>query len=533
MNIPSDSRAPDARPAAPQSLGMGGWSVYFIAKLLLAWQGTLNLHPLPNLAFAMLLLIPVSGQGRLRLRGLLAWAAALALLYHDSWLPPPDIALKQLSALQGFSLAYLMELAGRVLSLPVLAGMVVLLSGYWLLSRYLRLGAWVMIALLGLNGRQLWQDHAAGQAAAANPPAANAVAASAQTPDQQLGDFFRKEGQRMVKFDGPLADPGFDVLLLHVCSLSWDDLNAVGMDHGALLSRFDFVFSRFNTATSYSGPAALRVLRASCGQPRHSALYESAPDGCYLFENLAKLGFKTELTMNHDGSFDNFLKQLRVEGRLNLPLASQQGLPVGLRSFDNSPIYSDYAVLDRWWRARLQDGSPHVAAYYNSISLHDGNRIPDAPGLNANDSYKRRAGRLFSDLGQFIDQLEKSDRKLILLLVPEHGAALRGDKQQFSGLREIPTPRITLVPAAIKVIGGQGRPAQLRIDQPVSYTAISTILSRMMSKSPFGGDYQPGAYAQDLPITPYVSESSSSVLMQSGQRFLLQQEGGDWNPYPL
>ncbi|WP_434635053.1 cellulose biosynthesis protein BcsG [Chromobacterium sp. CV08] len=524
-------------PAAPLSLGLGAWSVYFIAKLLLSWQGTLNLHPLPNLAFALLLLIPVSGKPRLRIRAALALIAGAALLYHDSWLPSPEIALKQLSTLKGFSLHYLLDLAGRLLSLSLLTGAVILLCGYWLLSRYLRLGTIVVISLLGLSGRQLWQDRPQAPVAAVADSGAAAptvgAQAAAQTPDQQLAAFFDSEGRRSVKFQGPLADPGFDVLLLHICSLSWDDLRTIGLDKHPLLGRFDFLFSNFNSATPYSGPAALRVLRAGCGQPKHADLYRSAPDNCYLFQDLAALGFKTELTMNHDGSFDDFLKQIRTDGRLNQPLMSQQGLPVGLRSFDNSPIYSDYAVLNRWLEQRQQDGSAHVAAYYNTISLHDGNRIPSAPGLNTTDSYKYRANRLFADLSQFIDQLEKSHRKLILVMVPEHGAALRGDKQQFSGLREIPTPHITIVPAAVKVIGGQGHPSQVRIDQPSSYLAVSTILSRMMSKSPFGADYQPADFARGLPSTPYVSESASSIVMQSGKRFLLQQDGGDWTEYPV
>ncbi|WP_047249566.1 cellulose biosynthesis protein BcsG [Chromobacterium subtsugae] len=533
----SQSATPDTvAPAAPRSVGLGAWSVYFIAKLLLSWQGTLNLHPLPNLAFALALLIPISGKTRLRLRAALALLAGAALLYHDSWLPSPSMALQQLSTLQGFSFHYLLDLAGRVLSLSLLTGALILLCGYWLLSRYLRLGTIVMISLLGLSGRQLWQEQPRAPAAAvADSGAATAGAApnAAQTPDQQLAAFFKSEGQRMVKFQGPLADPGFDVLILHVCSLSWDDLRAIGMDQHPLLGRFDFLFSNFNSATPYSGPAALRVLRASCGQPKHSELYQSAPKECYLFEDLAALGFKTELTMNHDGSFDDFLKQIRSDGRLNQPLISQQGLPVGLRSFDNTPIYSDYAVLNRWLEQRQQDSSAHVATYYNTISLHDGNRIPSAPGLNTMDSYKYRANRLFADLSQFIDQLEKSHRKMVLVLVPEHGAALRGDKQQFSGLREIPTPHITIVPAAVKVIGGQAHPSQVRIDQPSSYLAVSTILSRMMTKSPFGADYQPAEFARDLPTTPYVSESASSIVMQSGKRFLLQQDGGDWTEYPV
>ena len=43
-------------------------------------------------------------------------------------------------------------------------------------------------------------------------------------------------------------------------------------------------------------------------------------------------------------------------------------------------------------------------------------------------------------------ELEASGRRAVVVLVPEHGAALRGDSAQIAGLREIPTPAITLVP---------------------------------------------------------------------------------------
>ncbi|QEL55086.1 cellulose biosynthesis protein BcsG [Chromobacterium paludis] len=523
----SETAAP-AREPAPA--GMGGWSFYFMAKFALAWLGSLNLHPLPNLAFALLLLLPAPRGWPRFARALLAWPAALALLYQDSWLPPPAQLLPQLASLRGFSLSYWLELAGRVLTPSLMTGIVILVCGYLLLSRHLRLGTLVTLTLLGLGGRQLWQERAPVMPVAAVATAGGAQAA-AQTPDERLAAFYRSEKQRRVQFQPLPAGPGFDVLLLHICSLSWDDLQAAGLDHHPLLARFDMLFTRFNSAATYSGPAALRVLRASCGQPSHAALYDPAPDNCYLFSNLAQLGFKIEATFNHDGSFDGFLKQIQSYGHLNQPLIDQQGLPVGLRAFDSSPIYNDYATLARWLQLRQQDSSPHVATFYNTISLHDGNRIPNKPGLSTDDSYRYRATRLFDDLNRFIDQLEQNHRKLILLMIPEHGAALRGDKQQFSGLREIPTPRITILPAAIKVIGGEGHPQQMRINQQVSYFAITTILSRMLQKSPFGADYQPEAYARDLPTTPYVAESSGYVMMQIGSRYLLRQSDGSWSDY--
>ncbi|MDC6625665.1 cellulose biosynthesis protein BcsG, partial [Leclercia adecarboxylata] len=99
--------------------------------------------------------------------------------------------------------------------------------------------------------------------------------------DNWLENFFKAEAARQTQFPPPSPQSAaFDVVVLNVCSLAWDDLDAVGLRDNALLQRMDVVFDRFNSATSYSGPAAIRLLRASCGQPRHQALYEPAPEQC-------------------------------------------------------------------------------------------------------------------------------------------------------------------------------------------------------------------------------------------------------------
>ncbi|MDF0604991.1 cellulose biosynthesis protein BcsG [Neisseriaceae bacterium TC5R-5] len=520
--VPTDSR--------PHSQGLAWWSLYFCAKLVLYWQGSLGLHIGLNLAFALLLLIPVYGPRKMRLRTLVASLLALVLLYYDSWLPSLLPMLSQLASLRDFSFAYWLELLGRLLSARSLLAGALLVLGYVLLNRYLRVSSLVIIALLVTAGQQ-WLQSESKPLIVAAAPQPERVPAIQQTPDAELQAFYRSESQRKVQFLPPAADSAFDVLLIHVCSLAWDDLREVGLDNSPLLSRFDFVFTHFNTATPYSGPAALRVLRASCGQTSHKGLYEPGNSQCFLFENLARLGFKNELLLNHDGHFDDFLSLLRKEGRLSLPLLSQQGQTVAQRGFDDSPIYDDYGMLKHWLEQRQQDQSSHIAAYYNTISLHDGNRLLDQPNLNSLDSYKARAHKLFSDLGLFIDDLERSQRKVILLLVPEHGAALHGDKQQFAGLRDIPTPAITIVPAAIKVIGGQGKPLPVRLDQPVSYLAISDILAQMLNRSPFGADYQPTSYSQKLPNTPFVAEDADNIVMQRGKQYLWRQSGGEWAGY--
>ncbi len=134
------------------------------------------------------------------------------------------------------------------------------------------------------------------------------------------------------------------------------------------------------------------------------------------------------------------------------------------RSFDDSPIYDDYSVLSRWWRERAANLAPRVVLYYNTISLHDGNK---AQGDHASSSYAARLARFTNDMGRVLDELRKSGRRMIVLFVPEHGAAVRGDRRQIPGLREIPTPAITRVPVGVVLLNAAQSPA--RVQQRVDY----------------------------------------------------------------
>src|SRR5207247_4595080 len=122
--------------------------------------------------------------------------------------------------------------------------------------------------------------------------------------------------------------PPFDVIFLHVCSLSWDDVKAMGLENHPLWQRFDIVMTRFNSAASYSGPAAIRINRATCGQSSHTDLYSPAPANCYLMSSLQQASFDPQILLNHDGHFDDFLKTVQAQGAANQTPLPISGLPV-------------------------------------------------------------------------------------------------------------------------------------------------------------------------------------------------------------
>lgn len=513
-------------PAGPAGLGV--WNAYFLAKLMLFWQGVIGFHPLENLAFAMALLVP--GTPTLHpWRSVIAWSLGIALAYYDSWLPPIGRAWAQAGQLASFSPTYLAELAGRFVNVEVVAMIVVAALTYLLLARWLRFTLLVMAMLAYLS-----------IVSSIRPPQEmNGPAVAAVAPDSQLRQFHELESARKVSLPKPTAgNVPFDVVLLHVCSLSWDDLQAMGLERHRLFSRFDILLTQFNAVASYSGPAAIRLQRAACGQQSHTQLYSPVSQDCYLVQGLQRAGFEPSLAMNHDGHFDDFLRSVQSQGGMEktVPM-SIEGIRVTQYSFDGSAIYDDAGVLDRWLATRAKQGSKRSILYYNTVSLHDGNRLSgESSGTRSLDTFKTRLTRLLDDLDGFIQSVDRSGRPTVVILVPEHGAAVRGDKMQIAGLREIPSPAITLVPVGVKISGHNARHdgKPVSVDKPSSFLALTELLARFLAKSPFDGDgFDVAAYVADLPETVFVSENEDVVLMRSGTGYKLKQGKADWIDYRI
>lgn len=528
--------------------GLGLWNLYFLAKFLLAWTGHLNLQVMPNLIFALVLLIPLAHPLLRRVRTLIAIPVAVALLYQDTWFPPFSRLLAQPGVLD-FSVDYIIELLGRFIDWQVCALLLLLIIGYAFLNQWLRLTTFTLLGLCWLSvGNvqallpQTLQTTETPVASASPGVAAPAVVSSEPddaTLNAYLEKFYQTEAQRKVDFTKPAVEPPpFDLLVLNICSLAWDDLDEVGMRNNPLLNQMDVIFDNFNSATAYSGPAAIRLLRASCGQVSHAQLYKATPDQCLLFEDLRKLGFTNELMLNHTGEFDGFLQEVRDQGHLPAPaLGASPGVPRAYVSFDGSPIWRDRDVLSKWWKHRLEQNTPHAALFYNTTTLHDGNRLVTADGGTQRADYSSRAQVLLDDLDAFINELKKSGRRVVVMVVPEHGAALHGDRMQISGMREIPSDSITHVPVGIKLInmGDDNQTSPVHVTQPSSYLAIAEIIARLYADPALseGQRIDWSKVLADLPQTAKVSENSGTVVLDyNGKPYVRIKENGGWLPYP-
>ncbi|WP_430390033.1 cellulose biosynthesis protein BcsG [Dyella sp. 20L07] len=523
---------------------MGLWNLYFIAKIYLASIGKLTPNWWLNLLFALGLIVPLRYRWQRISRLIIALLVGAALLYQESSLPPFSYVLRQIPALASFSPTYMMELARRVFTPAMVYIPLIALMVYAVVNRWVRVTTFVLLALLilpvwqgvgSLMARSATQANVTSNALSDTGMANAGATGSTGSFDEQLAAFHHSEKERRVAFSPMSSDSSaqFDIIVIHICSLSWDDLDVANMRDNPLFSRFDYVFKNFSSAASYSGPAAIRLLRASCGQDSHQDLYSSSPQDCHVFADLAAAGYDVQFLMNHDGHFDNFRGVVEREiGRADIQPQSSEGLPVVMKEFDGSPLVGDYDALAKWYQGRIEKSGGPVALYYNTVTLHDGNRMP-GNNLTSVQSYPIRLKKLLDDIDRLIDVIARSGRKAVVVFVPEHGAALRGDAGQISGLREIPTPRIIHVPVGVKLIGlaaGEQRqgPA-IAIDGPTSYLALSQLLSGLVANSPFRTDAPPLAqYAADLPQTRMVGENENTVTMGTPDGYVIHTPDGVW-----
>lgn len=222
------------------------WCLLLLVKAGLFFAGFMRFDPLWNLLFLGLVLAPVPGPIRARrwarvLRQVVIGAAAGLLLWHDSWLPPIYRAIEFLTDPKTApSLEFVLEFVARYLDWRVATAVAVLLAVSLLLqrSRVAMAGA-LAVTAFGVTAASATSLHQTDVPLAEN-----------------LERFRLAESARKVQFQAPPARaPEFDIILLHVCSLSWDDLDAVGLRDHEFLRGFDILFTNFNSVTSYSSMA--------------------------------------------------------------------------------------------------------------------------------------------------------------------------------------------------------------------------------------------------------------------------------------
>ncbi|OAT34794.1 putative inner membrane protein [Proteus myxofaciens ATCC 19692] len=542
-------------------------------KFVLLWYGYLNFDAFSNLLFIAFLIFPLPDNLLFKIRNWIAIPIGIILFYHDTWLPSFSTVLSQGSLLKQFSFDYLMELTANFINLKMIGVAFLLLVAYLFIEQWLRISVFIIAGVLWLNidgithfSQSMVPSVLANNAVSENnisnkeeinsasqsdvlvdkadAESANSFSLSSepinssspQSLDNWLTQFYKGEKKRMTTFPTKLSSDAqpFDILIINICSLSTADMAAVGLQGHPLWGNFDVLFKQFNSVSSYSGPASLRLLRASCGQGRHSELYDPTDTQCLLMDNLASLGFTKELALDHNGKFGNYLQEIQQLGDLNIEMQDQKGLSYQLTAFDGSKIYNDKETLSRWLQSREQSKDKRSVTFMNFVTLHDGNRFK---GENSTADYGKRAVTLLDNLNNFINELDKKGRKVMVVVIPEHGAALQGDKTQMSGLRDIPSQRITTVPVGIRFTGIEEKGPRYSptiVNKPSSYLAISEFISRNVDGEVFKqSTIDWNTLINKLPQTEKVNENQGTTVVEyQNQSYIKLGEQGEWIHYP-
>lgn len=531
--------------------GLGFWNVYFIFKFALVYLGYLNLNVLGNALLLLVLLLPLPSKGLRFVRTFGAVVVAVVLIYSESWLPGPASIMSNADNIAGFSLSYMAELAMDFINWTMLGWLAVLIIVYAIARHFVRLSVLTVGYFLVLAATPWWeslmapaveesplpqvaQTTTAAPAATAETAVGKNIPATSETIAKWYSAFLDYEKERVAVLPAGLnaKDTPFDIVIMNVCSLSNDDLEAAELQNHPVLSRFNIRFDHFNSATSYSGPATLRLLNAACGQPSHDGLYEGRRPECEIMNRLDQLGFKQHMFLDHAGKYDNYIDTMREKAGLTAPLESTGRYPVRYVGFDDEPIADTLALLRNWHKKTRKEKERSVTLF-NLIALHDGNRLPRQSHWEA---FKPRAQIMLDDLNKFFDELQRSGRKVMFVVVPEHGAAVRGDRVQAPRLRDIPSMRITEVPVLVKFFGLKDLPKdQIHVVGTTSYLALSTLIGKTLESNYFSAET--GAVTleeliKDLPETNPVSENAQSVVLTYKERDYIRQKDENWVVYP-
>lgn len=527
--------------------GAGLWNVYFIAKFALAFAGYLNLNLFYNALLFAWVVLPIRNRALNAIRTLIALAAGFSLIYSESWLPSVESIMANAGNVADFSLLYIAQLAVEAVNFKMVGCGFLILVSYLFIRDWVRVTAltvvymaWLAVSPLlpsllsqpatSCEGSVVAKNEEAPQNNAKGP--AQSGASDSASINKWLEAFYAHEKSRQTEFPISIADKTpFDILLINICSLATDDLEVSGLTDHPVLKNFDIYFDKFNSATAYSGPATMRLLSASCGQSEHTALYDGRRPDCELLTRLQALGYEQSLFMDHAGKFDSYIESLQSRVGLAASLSSQKSYKVRYMGFDDEPIYDDADVFNAWLKSVKASTPEHRSAtLMNLIALHDGNRLP---GASKSLDFKPRAQVLLDQIGELMTNIQASGRRVMVIVVPEHGAAVRGDKIQMARLRDIPSPHLTRIPVMVKYFGAKEAIKPVHVTEETSYLALSELISRSLDAKIFTGesDKTVRAITTDLPQTYAVSENANAAVIKFGNKHFVRLNKGEWLPY--
>ena len=475
----------------------------------------------------------------------------LLLLYHDSYLPmfTPQVVYEE----KGFS--GISELISTFITeyfdFSYFGLFLILFIAIFFLNDFLKITSFVMVGFITvsvLNISALSVSKEANSQAVQNVVADSADippqigTADSQSIENYLQTFLELERQRIVTLPSALPEQftPFDIVIVNICSMATDDIEASNLLKHPLFRTFDFSFETFNSVSSYSTPSSLRLLRSNCGQMTEAQMYKERRSECELITSLEQLGYQSDVYFDHNGKYGDYLKTLHDLGGLKDNIHDLSKLAVKYNAFDGSGIRSDADLFTAYINNVANNGSVNNITFMNLLSLHDGNRLA---GEKKSQSYAPRLKLKSKVLNKgCFKRLDAS----ISSVAMEHGAAIRGDKMQIAKLREIPTDKITRIPVGVSFLSAQrnavgGGIAKAhktkRIKGFYSYLAISEIVKRSIEDNVFANNEEESKTDKiedifyDLPQTAFIAESTNAYYMNFQHQDFYKLKGEHWEKY--
>lgn len=518
---------------------------YFAFKFILFFMSLSNFSILDNFIFFLFTLVfPCKKRVRIPYHVLLV-LIAIILLYKDSYLPSIDFAINQSGSLMSAikeSKDYIADYFNFriiVIFVGVFAFSFFLMDVFHFEFVIFVLFAYVTFATFNSNliANELATKNTEVTEIKSDDIPEQKGEPNTQNIENYLQTFLAKEKQRIVSMPQtlPLGFEPFDIVVLNICSFASDDVVASNLADHEVFSKFDAKFDNFNSASSYSTPASMRLLRANCGQESESDMYSQRRTECELLTSLDRLGFSNQVYLDHNGIYGDYFKTLHDQAGLIDKMYPLNKLSVKYTAFDGTAVYSDFDLFKAYINNMETNINGQKITFFNILSLHDGNRLY---GQTKSQPYVPRLRTLLDDIDVFMSDLENSQRKTLFIMVPEHGAAIRGDKMQIAKLREIPTDTITRIPTMIKFFGIKNESDKKHeiadIKGSFSYLALAEIIKRSIEGNVFAKD-KTGANVknliEDLPQTAFIGESTNAFFMKFQNKDFYKLKGDHWEPY--
>ncbi len=519
------------------------WNGFYLFKIALYTLALIDFNLPLNLTLFIALHAHLKKPKLNRLYSILMGVLCLALLYHDSYLPSLKQVLAQKSNLTGFSLSYVIEFITDFINPLQLLALVAAILFIRLASRYIRGSAIVLICFAlssCINSESLIKTFSEDNSIRARQ--------NFLTMDKDLSehresfnnvsinrfyeDFLKKERKRSIAFPKELkADQRpFNIVVLSLDNVSNSDLSLFEDNDVSVLKRFNLYLTGFNTATTDFNEAKLRLFESVCGQKERALLLDSKDSRCALSGRLSALGYSVAAFFNSRRDLNTLRSYLTAHTDFSALINPNTDLGKAMyRGADQLEIYNDEDIF-RGYLKFAHSRTHHIFAYIHSASLLNGNAF-----RGREVSYRDRLTTLLDKIDRFIVALDNSEKPTLLVMLPTAGAALKSDRTQLKGMRNIPSDSLTTGSIMVRFCGMKYPPVTVASDAPVSYQAIAYIISKALSDNIYKEDIPLSleAFTEDIPLTTPVSENEHSIFIKYLSRFFYKNKDEDtgWSEY--